>query len=127
MQDALLDGAPRDEVGQDDVVLLTDPVDAAEALLDLHRIPRQVHVHHRMAELQIAPLARGLGAEQHRHLVTEGGDGLLLVLAGQTAVIDGGGNAHRAQRVGQRVERGAKRGEVEDLFLGVDARAEPVE
>ena len=48
----------------DDRVLLADPVDAADPLLDPHRVPRQVVVDEEVAELEVAPLAAGLGADR---------------------------------------------------------------
>ena len=69
----------RDQVGQQHVVLLADPVQTAEPLLDLHRVPRQVDVDHDVAELQVAALAGRLGGQQHRRVAGEGGDrGVLL-------------------------------------------------
>ena len=65
-QDLLLDGVPRDQVGDQDVVDLPDPVQSADPLLDLHRIPRQIDVDHDVAELQIPSLTGGFGAEQDR-------------------------------------------------------------
>ena len=47
---------------------LADAVDAAEALLDAVRVPRQVVVHHQVGALQVDALAGGVGGEQHLHL-----------------------------------------------------------
>ena len=44
-----------------DVPLLADAVDAAEALLQAGRVPRQVVIDHQPAELEVDPLARRLG------------------------------------------------------------------
>ena len=46
--------------------VLPDPVQPAQPLLDLHRVPRQVHVDHDVAELQVAALAGRLGGQQDR-------------------------------------------------------------
>ena len=69
----------RDQVGQQHVVLLADPVQPAEPLLDLHRVPRQIQIDHDVAELQVAALAGGLGGQQHRRLVAERRDRGFLV------------------------------------------------
>ena len=43
---------------------LSDPVDAADALLDLHRVPREVVVDDGRAELEVETLARHPGGEE---------------------------------------------------------------
>ena len=43
---------------------LTDTVDAADPLLDPHRVPRHVVVDHRAAELEVQSLGGGVGAQQ---------------------------------------------------------------
>jgi hypothetical protein len=45
-------------------VLLPDAVEAADALLDLHRVPGQVVVDQGVTELEIAPLSAGLGGDE---------------------------------------------------------------
>src|ERR1039458_9598749 len=87
VQDALLQGASGRHVRQDDVVRLSDPVNAAEPLLDLHRVPRQVEVDHGVTELQVATLAGGLRAEEHVGLRLEYRNGSVLVPASEAAVI----------------------------------------
>ncbi len=47
---------------------LADAVDAAEALLEAVRVPRQVVVHHQVGALEVDALAGGVGGEQHLHL-----------------------------------------------------------
>ena len=42
---------------------LADPVDPAHALLQPNRVPRQVVVDHQVAELEVDPLAGGLGCD----------------------------------------------------------------
>src|SRR5690606_1194839 len=65
VQDVLLDGAGRREV--DDVRLagLADAVDTANALLDHHRVPRQLVVHESVAELQVETLGTGACGDEH--------------------------------------------------------------
>jgi hypothetical protein len=52
-------------------VLLPDAVDAADALLDLHRIPRQIVIDQEIGSLEIEPLGRGVGADQDVDLTTD--------------------------------------------------------
>ena len=47
---------------------LADAMDAAEALLQAVRIPRQVVVHHQVRALEIDAFAGGVGGQQHLHL-----------------------------------------------------------
>ena len=47
---------------------LADAVDAAEALLEAVRVPRQVVVHHQVGALEVDAFAGGVGGEQHLHL-----------------------------------------------------------
>ena len=56
----VLDRAGGDQVEDEHLARLADPVDAADALFDRHRIPRDVEVDQRVAELQVAPLAARL-------------------------------------------------------------------
>src|SRR5581483_10792514 len=60
-QEAALDRVLGAEVEDPDLRLLADPVDAAHALLEPHRVPGQVVVDHQVAELEVDPLARRLG------------------------------------------------------------------
>ncbi len=56
---------PRDsEIEDRHRVLLTDAVDSTDALLDPHRVPRQVVVDQDVAELEVPALAAGLGGDQ---------------------------------------------------------------
>jgi hypothetical protein len=47
---------------------LADAVDAAEALLQPVRVPREVVVNHEVGPLQVDTFAGGVGGEQHLHL-----------------------------------------------------------
>ena len=62
-----LAGAVRDEVPEVAELLLADAVDAAEALLDPVRVPRQVVVDHQVRALQVDALAGGVGRDEHLH------------------------------------------------------------
>ena len=55
----------RDEVDHRDVALLAVPVAAADALLDALRVPRQVVVDDRLAELEVQPLRARFRADEH--------------------------------------------------------------
>ncbi len=63
---------------------LPDAVDAAEALLDAVRVPRQVVVDHQVGPLQVQSLPGGVGGDEHTHAGVRGE----LVLNG-TAVFPG--------------------------------------
>ena len=54
----------RDEVDDGDVALLAVAMAAPDALLDALRVPRQVVVDDRLAELEVQPLRAGLGADE---------------------------------------------------------------
>ena len=51
---------------------LADAVDAAEALFQAVRVPRQVVVDHQVGALQVDPLARGVGRQEHGHVLVLG-------------------------------------------------------
>jgi hypothetical protein len=125
VQDPLLDRAAGDEVGQQYVVLLTHAVQPAQALLDLHRVPRQVHVDHDMAELQVAPLPCRLGGQQHGNLIAERGDRGVLVAARQAAVIADGRDTRGLDLGSQRVERVPKGREYQHLLAPLRVGAQP--
>ena len=61
-----LDRPGGDQVEDVDVVGLADPAEPADALLDPHRVPGQVEVADGVGELEVSPLAAGLGGEQER-------------------------------------------------------------
>ena len=79
---------------------LADAVDAAEALLDPVRVPRQVVVHHQMGALKVNAFARGVGGEQDLHLgiVPEGLLRLQALLAAHAAMDDDDGLLAAEQR-----------------------------
>ena len=94
-------------------------MDASDALLDAHRVPRQVEVDHDAAELKVAPLAGGLGGEQHRRAAFEARDGAILFLRRQAAVVEAEIDAQSAQPVGEQLERLAEVGEDDHALLRV--------
>ena len=65
--DLLLDRVFRDQVDNvDRFRSLANPVDTADPLLDLHRVPGKIPVYEDAAELKIQPLAANFGGEQDR-------------------------------------------------------------
>src|SRR4051794_8910435 len=70
-QHRILDRPRGDQVEDEHLTGLADAVDAPHALLDRHRIPRNVEVDERVAELQITSLTAGFCAEEQRHLFAE--------------------------------------------------------
>src|SRR5205085_2735608 len=56
---------PSEKVDDGDVVLLAIAVTAADSLRDALRVPRQVVVHDRVAELQVEALSACLGRDEH--------------------------------------------------------------
>ena len=63
-EDHALAGIAGDQVPQVADLGLADAVDAAEALLDPVRVPRQVVVDHQVGALQVQALARGVGRDE---------------------------------------------------------------
>ena len=49
----------------DGCVCLTDVVDAADTLLDPHRVPQHIVVDHRAAELEVQAFGGSIGAQQY--------------------------------------------------------------
>src|SRR5215210_7960353 len=78
-QHMLFKRAARDRVEDEDLARLPDAVDAADALLNRHRVPRQVEVDERVAELQVAPLAARFGGEQERRFHAKTRDARVLL------------------------------------------------
>ncbi len=62
---------PVEEVDDEHVPLLAVAVAPADALLHALRVPRQVVVHHQVAELEVEPLGAGLGADEDLRAVAE--------------------------------------------------------
>ena len=61
VSDAELNGSFKSEVQRANDMFLTDTIDTADSLFDLHRVPRQIVIHDDMAELKIKTLAAGIG------------------------------------------------------------------
>src|SRR6516165_9875716 len=105
MQDLLLQGATGHEVEHEHLALLADAIDASDALLDRHRIPRHVEIDQGVAELDVATFAARLGAKQHRHPLAERGNGGVLGGAAQGALEARESKAFPCQQVGEVFER----------------------
>jgi hypothetical protein len=101
---------------------LADAVDAAEALLQPVRVPRQVVVDHQVRALQVDALAGGVGGQQHLHfgVVLEGLLHLQALFAADAAVDDDHGFLAAEQRgdaLLQIVEGVAVLGEDDQLLV----------
>ena len=80
------DRVARGEVDDVRLTRLTDPVDASDALLDDHRIPRQLVVHEAIAELQVQSLGAGARCDEDRvRLLFERGELLRALIHRQRA------------------------------------------
>ena len=62
---------PIEEVDHHDIVFLSVPMAAANALLDALGVPRHVVVHHEITELEVDTLGRGFGGNHDACLVAE--------------------------------------------------------
>src|SRR5690348_17331629 len=88
-QDVRFDRAACREVDDVRLASLTDTMDAADALLDDHRIPRKLVIHEAIAELQVQSLGSGARRDEHRSSIrSEGGELLRPFRHGQRAGID---------------------------------------
>src|SRR5215210_3949710 len=104
-QHVLFKRAARDRVEDEDFARLADAVDAADALLNRHRVPRQVEVDERVAELQVAPLAARLGREQERCFRLESRDCFVLFRPAHRALKAHDGRGFFLQQMRQAVKR----------------------
>ena len=118
-QHLLLQRAARDQIEHEHLAVLADAVDAADALLDRHRVPGHVEVDQGVAELDVAPLAARLRAQQDRGMVAKLGDGRVLLRAAQAAVEAREGQAGLGKTIGDMGERLAGMHEDELLLLRI--------
>ena len=111
-----------DQVEDVDVAGLPDPVDAAHALLEPVRVPRDVVVDHQVAELEVDALAGRLGRHHDLGPLPE----LLLcgdALAQLHPAVDQGDVEVGAELLDEVVERVLVLGEDEELLARVVAQA----
>ena len=108
-------------------MLLADAVQPADPLLDLHRVPGQVHVHHGVAELQVAPLAGRLRADQYRHVVLEPAHRGVLGGSRQAAVVARHLDARRLQVRGELLQRRSEGGEDDHLLAVLEVAPDPLD
>src|SRR5690606_14624043 len=96
-------------------VILADPVDTTYALLDTHRVPRQVVVHDDVSELEVDTLASGVSGNENACFGTEVflGDAAFLQVHG--AVDRDRLNPGAFQQIEQHVLSGHELGEDDDL------------
>ncbi len=65
-EDALFDRLPMEQPNRVHGAALAESIDAADALLEPQRIPRQLEIDHEPAAMmQIESLARGIGRDEH--------------------------------------------------------------
>ena len=83
-------GVGRDEVPEMADLGLADPVDTAEPLLDLVRVPGQVVVDHQVAALKVHAFASRVVGDQHQHVAVlhEPLDDLAPIFAGDATMDD---------------------------------------
>jgi len=71
LEQVFLERAGLDEIVDAHRMLLAEAMEAADALLDFHRVPGQIEVDEAMAELEVAPL----GAAMSEHAARRPGGG----------------------------------------------------
>src|SRR5262249_5099480 len=117
-EDALLDRAREAEGEYLDRVLLPDPVQAPNALLEPHRVPGDVEVEHAMAELEVQPLAADVGREQHAPCRPAAFDRLRTFTRGLASVEALVRNAGPPEYLGKEAERAAEAREDDRRLIG---------
>src|SRR5439155_12322246 len=78
-ENVFLERVSNDQIEDKNLPFLPDSMQPPDTLLNRHRIPRQIEVDQRVAELKVASLAAGFGAYQKRNLSAELLYGLVLV------------------------------------------------
>src|SRR5205085_9657841 len=112
----LLQGAAGDEIEHEHRTALADAIDAANALLDRHRIPWHVEIDQGIAELDVAPFAARLRAQKEAYMVPKRGDRCVFLRTAQTPVETRQRNAGFFQTTGKMSKRLARIDENELLF-----------
>jgi hypothetical protein len=115
----LLQRAACHQIEDEHFAALSDAVNAADALLDRHGIPRHIEIDQRVAELDVAALAPGLRAQQHRHALAELDNGAILLRPAQAAVEAREIKSILRQKLGQASKRRARMHEDELLLRRV--------
>ena len=116
-QQLLLQRAAGDEIEDKQFAALADAVDAANALLDRHRIPGHVEIDQGVAELDVAPFAARLRAQKDARLVPKCGHRGVFLRPAETSVEPRERNAGRFEPAGEVGERFARMDE-DELLLG---------
>ena len=119
LADAVLDRIPDHEVDGPHGVGLADAVDAADPLLQLHRIPGNVVVDHHVAELQVQTFAAGVGRHQEAGRAGERLLRLRALLQSHRSVETDHRESPVGQKFAQHLLRGDELGEDQDLQIGV--------
>ena len=102
IEQMLLQGADLDEIVDAHRVLLAEPVQASDALLDLHRIPGQIEIDEPMTKLKVAPLSAAAGEQEGAARFAKRFGQRLAFRRRRLAVDDEHGNLCLAQSRGQR-------------------------
>ena len=122
-EDGAFPGVGRDEVPQVADLGLADAVDAAEALLDPVRVPREVVVDHEVGALEVQALAGGVGRDQDPGVDVLGEQLFSLgALISPDAAVDGDDGVAAAEEIadalGEVLQGVAVLGEDDDLLTG---------
>ncbi len=105
LQDVLLQAASQTEVEHEHLTGLSDPVHASDPLLELHRIPRQIVIDHRPAELEVAALASDFARDEDVSVVFELFHRPIFLLGRQSTVERCDAEASLFERALQVIER----------------------
>jgi hypothetical protein len=88
MEHVRLDAPRGRQVDDVAVAPLPDAVDAADALLDDHRVPGELVVHEDVRELEVEPLGPGAGRDEHgRRVLPERPQSPRALLAREAALV----------------------------------------
>src|SRR5262249_19256319 len=115
----LFERAARRQIENKDVTRLADAVDAPDALLDGHRVPGQIEIDQRVAELEVAPLASRLGADQQRDLTLKSPNSGVLFRPRHPALELLAGDAFALNQFGQPMQCLAVMDEDHLLFIRI--------
>ena len=83
---------------------LADPVEADDALFDLHGVPGQIEIDECVAELEVFPFATGLGREEDGDVPGKSCDLSVLFRIAHLAVKEGVGNFMRLQSLADMIQ-----------------------
>lgn len=117
-EDAGLNGACGREVDDVRLASLADAMDAADPLLDDHRVPRQLVIHQPVAELEVEPFGTGPRCDEDAARLApellQAGDPLGEV---EPSLEDDGGAAEVADSLADQLQRGEMLAEDDELVV----------